>query len=87
MSKFRIPASSDLPVEPRPTSTEDFASRAPMVRSQAGNRPPKPIRVNFDLTPDQHLQLKMRATEERISIADFMRRLIGRELGWKSDGT
>jgi hypothetical protein len=58
-----------------------------MVLSQAGNRPPKPIRVNFDLTPDQHLQLKMRATEERISIADFMRRLIGRELGWKSDGT
>lgn len=85
MSKFKIPGSTSLPVEPRPTSAEDFASRAPMVRSQAGKRPPKPKRVNFDLTPDQHLQIKIRAAEEEISIADFIRQLIAREMGWKSD--
>lgn len=83
MSKFRIPTSLDLPTEPRPTSPEDFASRAPMVRSQTGNRPLKPVRVNFDLTPDEHRQVKIRAAEEDVSIADFMRRLIGRELGWR----
>jgi len=51
------------------------------VRSQAGDRPPKPIRLNLDLEPELHRRLKLLAVESGVTIAQLVRTLIARELG------
>lgn len=80
-SKFKIrPAASVGQVDP-PLSAQEFVSGAALVQSQAGTRPPKPIRLNLDLDPDLHRKLKMRAVETGVSVAQIVRELIVREVG------
>lgn len=64
-----------------PTTTAEFVTGAAMVQSQTGQRPPKPVRLNLDLDPEVHRRLKLRATEQGISIAQLVRTLISREVG------
>ncbi|WP_158898417.1 hypothetical protein [Burkholderia sp. L27(2015)] len=80
MSKFKIGAGGGS-VSEKPASAAEFVSGAAMVKSQAGSRPLKPIRLNLDLDPNIHRQLKLRAVENGISIAQLVRALITRELG------
>ena len=78
MSKFKVtskPAGSMPPV-----SAEQFAAGAAMVQSQTGGRPLKPVRVNFDLDPETHRRLKMRALNRGASVAQIVRQLIEDEL-------
>jgi hypothetical protein len=80
MSKFKIaPKASQPPANP-PLSAEAFAADAAMVKSQVGDRPAKPIRLNLDLDPATHRRLKIRAAESGKSIAQMVRELIDREL-------
>lgn len=51
MSKFKIAATLKSSTAEKPATKEDFVAGASMVRSQAGDRPPKPIRLNLDLEP------------------------------------
>ncbi|RFC01477.1 hypothetical protein DDJ70_32405 [Klebsiella michiganensis] len=78
MSKFKMATKGSDAV--KPVSRDEFAGGAAMVQSQVGNRPLKPVRVNFDLDPDEHRRLKMRAVEAGISIADLVRGLIRKEI-------
>jgi hypothetical protein len=78
-SKFKLPLPSAT-TEPRPTSTEEFASSAGMVRSQQQLRPLKPIRLNLDLTPDLHERVKLRAADLRLTGAQYVRELILKDL-------
>jgi hypothetical protein len=82
MSKFKIaPRVSSKPVAGNaPATVEEFAAGAAMVQSQAGNRPPKPVRLNLDLDPETHRRLKMRAVESGTTVAKLVRDLIAREL-------
>lgn len=43
----------------KPVSRDEFVGGAAMVQSQIGNRPLKPICMNFDLDPDGRRYLKM----------------------------
>ena len=82
MSKFKIapnPKAGQPPAN-APASVEAFAADAAMVKSQAGDRPPKPIRLNLDLDPATHKRLKIRAAESGKSVAQMVRELIDREL-------
>jgi predicted HicB family RNase H-like nuclease len=84
MSKFKIPSPNPASSSPaaKPAATvQDFVSGAALVQSQAGTRPPKPVRLNLDLDPDVHRQLKLRAVEGGVTIAQLVRALIKRELG------
>lgn len=65
----------------KPASREEFVSGAALVQSQAGTRPPKPVRLNLDLDPEVHKQLKLRAVENGTTIAKLVRDLITREIG------
>lgn len=78
MSKFKIAPKS--PDAGKPVSRDEFVSGAAMVQSQVGSRPLKPVRVNFDLDPDEHRRLKIRAVETGVSIADLVRGLIRKEI-------
>jgi predicted HicB family RNase H-like nuclease len=79
MSKFKIgPVSSQR--SPEPATREEFVSGASLIRSQAGSRPVKPIRLNLDLDPEIHKRLKLRAVETETSVAALVRDLIVREL-------
>lgn len=81
MSKFKIAAKSASQPPSKPMTPAEFAAGAALVQSQAGNRPPKPVRLNLDLDPDLHRRLKVRAAESGISIAELVRGLIAREVG------
>ncbi|WP_322034630.1 hypothetical protein [Burkholderia sp. BCC1970] len=83
MSKFKIGPSTATKVAPGspPATAEEFAAGAAMVQSQAGSRPPKPVRLNLDLDPETHRRLKIRAVENDTTIAQLVRKLIARELG------
>jgi len=83
MSKFKISPStgSNSSLIGKPATIAEFAAGAAMVESQAGSRPPKPVRLNLDLDPETHRRLKIRAVESGISVAQLVRALIGRELG------
>lgn len=82
MSKFKIaPREASRPAAGNaPATVEEFAAGAAMVQSQAGNRPPKPVRLNLDLDPETHRRLKMRAVESSTTVAKLVRDLIAREL-------
>ena len=58
----------------------EFVAGAALVQSQGKERPAKPVRVNFDLTPEEHLALKNHATQQGRTIAQVLRRLIATEL-------
>jgi hypothetical protein len=83
MSKFKIaPRLASTPATGNaPSTVEEFAAGAAMVQSQAGNRPPKPVRLNLDLDPEIHRKLKMRAVESSTTVAQLVRDMIVRELG------
>lgn len=78
-AKFKI-GPKTTPAD-KPASREEFVSGAALVQSQAGTRPPKPIRLNLDLDPEVHKQLKLRAVENGTTIAKLVRDLITREIG------
>jgi predicted HicB family RNase H-like nuclease len=82
MSKFKISPNTGRQSgsASKPTSVAEFAAGAAMVQSQIGARPLKPVRLNLDLDPEIHRQLKMRAVESGVSIAQLVRGLIAREL-------
>lgn len=82
MSKFRIPTKSALgeAVAEVPRDRQEFAAGASLVQSQATSRGVKPVRINFDLDPTKHRQLKLRAIDNGETVADLIRRLIEREL-------
>ncbi|MFM0705628.1 ribbon-helix-helix protein [Paraburkholderia sediminicola] len=80
MSKFKIAPKTSQPPAAAPESVEAFAAGAAMVKSQTGDRPAKPIRLNLDLDPGMHRRLKIRAAEAGKSIAQLVRELIDREL-------
>ena len=80
MSKFKIAPKVSQPTAAAPASVEAFAAGAEMVKSQVGDRPAKPIRLNLDLDPTTHRRLKIRAAESGKSIAQLVRELIAREL-------
>ena len=82
-AKFKISPRVAMPADQtgKSLSQREFVSSAALVQSQAGSRPPKPIRLNLDLDPDLHRQLKMRAVETGVTIAQIVRGLIVRELG------
>jgi len=80
MSKFKIAPKATQPAATAPASVEAFAAGAAMVKSQAGDRPAKPVRLNLDLDPETHRRLKVRAAEAGKSIAQMVRELIDREL-------
>ncbi|SAL51323.1 hypothetical protein [Caballeronia concitans] len=79
MSKFKI--SSNTTRTEKPATREEFVSGAALVQSQAGTRPPKPVRLNLDLDPELHRQLKLRAVENGMTIAQLVRGLIAQEIG------
>lgn len=86
MSKFKLRASTPVEISgsasaPSPISREEFVSGASMVRSQVGDRPVKPIRLNFDLDPAVHQRLRLLAAERSKTVAEIVRQLILRELG------
>lgn len=80
MSKFKLSTKTGGPAD-KPASREEFVSGAALVQSQAGTRPPKPVRLNLDLDPEVHKQLKLRAVENGTTIAKLVRDLITREIG------
>jgi hypothetical protein len=86
MSKFKIPprAPTTPATSGTPVSIADFTSGAALVQSQAGARPPKPVRLNLDLDPDIHRQLKLRAVHDGTTVAELVRGLIKRELEWQA---
>ena len=79
MSKFKIAQRPAVSVQP--SSAEEFAARADLVQTQTTGRPPKPVRVNFDVDPELHRRLKIRAIDRGISVAELVRGLIERDLG------
>lgn len=81
MSKFKLTPAAKTAVSTKPATEAEFVAAAAMVQSQAGTRPPKPVRLNLDLDPETHRALKIRATENGVSIAQLVRTLIARELG------
>jgi HicB family len=85
MSKFKIgPAANSSgtgQASKPPTTRDEFVSGAALVKSQAGTRPPKPVRLNLDLDPELHRSLKIRAIEQGITVAQLVRGLIIKELG------
>jgi hypothetical protein len=82
MSKFKIgPGAGSASQADRPATRQEFVSGAALVQSQAGTRPPKPVRLNLDLDPEVHRQLKLRAVENGTTIAQLVRSLIAREIG------
>ncbi|CAB3804336.1 hypothetical protein LMG28614_06012 [Paraburkholderia ultramafica] len=83
MSKFKVKTGTMPPAE-APTSIESFAAGATLAQSQGSKRPPKPIRLNLDLDPELHRQLKLRAVTDGMTIAELVRGLIQREIGWVS---
>ncbi|MGV7243798.1 toxin-antitoxin system HicB family antitoxin [Caballeronia sp. M23-90] len=84
MSKFKIssgPSTSSSGQTTKPPATRDeFVSGAALVKSQAGTRPPKPVRLNLDLDPELHRSLKIRAIEQGMSVAQLVRGLIVKEI-------
>ena len=77
-TKFQVPLRPATHTVP--SSAQSFADDAAMVQSQTAGRPLKPIRVNFDMEPDTHRRLKIRAIERGQSVAELVRGLIDREL-------
>lgn len=80
MSKFKVGPRTGGATD-RPATRQEFVSGAALVQSQAGTRPPKPVRLNLDLDPEVHRQLKLRAVENGMTIAQLVRGLITREIG------
>lgn len=78
MSKFKV-SNKSSPISP-PATREQFAESAAMVQAQTGGRPLKPIRVNFDMDPTIHRQLKLLALDKNLTVAQFLRDLIYAEL-------
>lgn len=77
--KFKVETKTGKPVE-QPDSIEAFGAGAPMVKSQTGGRPLKPVRLNLDLDPSLHKRLKLAAIEAGEPVASLVRRWIVAEL-------
>lgn len=80
MSKFKL-APSPTPKIDDPITREQFVAGASLIHSQSARRPIKPVRVNFDLDPETHKRLKLRAIESGTTVAALVRDLIVSELG------
>jgi hypothetical protein len=79
--KFKVSSKPAAAPAPATAGTAaQFAAGAAMVQSQTGGRALKPIRVNFDMDPEAHQRLKMRAVMRGISIAQLVRELIENDL-------
>jgi hypothetical protein len=78
-SKFKLQPHTARP-ELRPASSEEFSNDAGMVHSQQPPRPLKPVRLNLDLTPDFHERMKLRAADLRLTGAQYVRKLILKDL-------
>lgn len=74
MHKFKIQAT---PETPAPASIAAFGSAAPFA---GGSRGDKPIRLNLDLSPEMHRQLKRTALDAGESVSGVVRGLIERHL-------
>ena len=79
MSKFKVTTKPSNTVT-APLTVEKFTADAAMVQSQSGGRPLKPIRINFDLDPETHRALKIRAINQGLKVAELIRGLIAKEL-------
>lgn len=77
--KFKLPPPS-AKSEPIPASSEAFSNGATMVQSQQPSRPLAPVRLNLDLSVEIHEQVRRRATDLRMSIAQYVRELIRKDL-------
>ena len=78
MGKFVV--SSKAKTDTAPVSREEFVTGSAMYQTQTGGRPLKPVRVNFDIDPDTHRRLKIRAIDRGMSVALLVRQLIDTEL-------
>ncbi|OJA91921.1 hypothetical protein BGV71_03270 [Burkholderia ubonensis] len=78
-SKFKLQPQTSRP-GPRPNSPEEFSNDAGMVHSQQQPRALKPVRLNIDLTPDFHEQVRRRAADLRLTGAQYVRELISKDL-------
>lgn len=76
MSKFKIAKPATASSAQQPQSIEEFGNTAPMVKSQTGGRPLKPIRLNLDLDPVLHKRLKIAAVEAGEPVAALVRKWI-----------
>jgi hypothetical protein len=85
MSKFKISSGPNISgngqTNKPPATRDEFVSGAALVKSQAGTRPPKPVRLNLDLDPDLHRSLKIRAIDQGMTVAQLVRGLIINEIG------
>lgn len=72
MSKFKIAPRPAVSAD-KPASIEEFGASAPMVKSQTGGRPLKPVRLNLDIEPMLHKRLKQRALDEGQPAAALVR--------------
>ena len=81
MSKFQLMPRThthgdDKNAQPA-SGVADFVAGGPTAQSQsAGQRPPKPIRLNLDLDVARHRRLKMYAVENGLSVSELVRNLI-----------
>ncbi len=80
MSKFKI-APKSVTLAAAPASIEAFGAGAAMVKTQSGDRPEKPVRLNLDIEPALHRRLKQVAFDTDTKIAVLVRRWIGEGLG------
>ncbi|MBU9556032.1 hypothetical protein [Burkholderia multivorans] len=78
-SKFKLQPHTIRP-GPHPNSPDEFSNDAGMVHSQQPPRALKPVRLNIDLTPDFHEQVRRRAADLRLTGAQYVRQLISKDL-------
>jgi hypothetical protein len=76
--KFKIP--------PRPAdvatgreSLEQFVEASALSTSVTQGRELKPVRINFDMSVEEHRILKRRAVDKGMSVAELVRQLIRTE--------
>lgn len=79
-NRFNLKPREAKPAATDPMSATEFVERSAMIQSQSGSRPAKPVRINFDLTPDLHRRIKRRALDLDVSVADYVRTLITKDL-------
>lgn len=83
-SRFKI-LTHPQATEPRdksvaPQSVEAFIGNAALANAVTQGRALKPMRLNVDLDVETHRKLKIRATEQGVSISELIRGLVLKEL-------
>jgi hypothetical protein len=76
MSKFKIPPKPVLPPSPAPATIQDFGAASALAKSQAGNRPQQPVRLNLDIDPALHRRIKQAAFDADVKISVIVRQWI-----------